>query len=282
MNTPYSYVTLRYVHDVVSGEFVNVGVVLYAPDQRFLDARFTTSYARLTAMFVKVDHEHYRSLVRYFQSRVAELSFELRDALKIIPLQGIADLVHQILPADDSSLQWSTSSGGLSTDLKKTLEQLHQRLVEQYVSVQPQQGRRNSEIARPFKEKLVLHKVSQLVTEKHISAKDYERDFQYAWKNSVWHLYEPASFDLLEPKSILEKGVRWFGRARALQSSTEPFKLHLLLGEPQSVEGKKAFQHAIHLLQEIPSEIELVRENKIESFAESVAKEIEEHREGGH
>lgn len=28
---PYTYSVLRYVHDVTSGEFVNVGVVLYSP-----------------------------------------------------------------------------------------------------------------------------------------------------------------------------------------------------------------------------------------------------------
>ena len=38
MKTPYTFSTLRYVHDVVSGEFVNVGVALYAPDTRFADA----------------------------------------------------------------------------------------------------------------------------------------------------------------------------------------------------------------------------------------------------
>ncbi len=36
MKTPYSFVTLHYVHDVVTGEFANVGVVLYAPEQRLL------------------------------------------------------------------------------------------------------------------------------------------------------------------------------------------------------------------------------------------------------
>jgi hypothetical protein len=33
MKTPFSTVTFRYVHDVVTGEFVNVGVVLYAAEQ---------------------------------------------------------------------------------------------------------------------------------------------------------------------------------------------------------------------------------------------------------
>ena len=47
MKTTYSTITLRYVHDVVTGEFANIGVVLYAPEQRLLEARFTQSYERL-------------------------------------------------------------------------------------------------------------------------------------------------------------------------------------------------------------------------------------------
>jgi hypothetical protein len=42
MKTTYSTITLRYLHDVVTGEFFNIGVVLYSPEQRFLEARFTT------------------------------------------------------------------------------------------------------------------------------------------------------------------------------------------------------------------------------------------------
>ena len=64
MKTTYSTITLRYMHDVVTGEFVNIGVVLYVPEQRFLDARFTTSYERLNAAFLNIDHLHFRALMR--------------------------------------------------------------------------------------------------------------------------------------------------------------------------------------------------------------------------
>ena len=35
----YSYTVLRYIHDVVSGETLNVGVVMHAPAVGFLKAR---------------------------------------------------------------------------------------------------------------------------------------------------------------------------------------------------------------------------------------------------
>ena len=65
MKPTYSNITLRYVHDVVTGEFANIGVVLYSPEQRFLEARFAVSYERLNAIFLKIDHLHYRALMRY-------------------------------------------------------------------------------------------------------------------------------------------------------------------------------------------------------------------------
>ncbi len=77
MKTNYSNITLRYLHDVVTGEFANIGVVLYSPEQRFLEARFTTSYERLNAIFLKIDHLHFRALMRYLANRFEEIAAEV-------------------------------------------------------------------------------------------------------------------------------------------------------------------------------------------------------------
>lgn len=148
MKTPYGYVVLRYVHDAVTGEFANVGVVLYAPDQRFLEARFTSSCERLDAIFLKIDHAHFQSLMRYLANRFAEVAEELEQSRKLLPVTGLAEFVRGVLPADDSSLQWSEPGGGFTADLGTTLAQLYARLVERYVrAAEPQTaasaGKRN-------------------------------------------------------------------------------------------------------------------------------------------
>src|SRR5208282_3825933 len=112
MKTNYSTIILRYVHDVVTGEFANIGVVLYAPDQRFLEARFATSYERLNAIFLKIDHLHFRALMRYMTNRFEEIAADLRDGLHMRPLTALSEIVRQVLPPDDSSLQWSEQGGG--------------------------------------------------------------------------------------------------------------------------------------------------------------------------
>ena len=277
MKTAYSYVTLRYVHDVVTGEFANVGVVLYAPEQRLLEARFTGSYERLNAIFLKIDHPHFRALMRYLTNRFEELSEDLRDSLKLVPVSGITELVRQVLPPDDSSLQWSEAGGGFTEDVEETLRTLFARLVERYVRDSELPSRTDDEIARPFKATLEKKRVAQRIHQKRIEARDYQYDFQFGWQNSVWNVYEPVSFDLMNPGSIVEKANTWLGRGMALQDSPDKFKIHFLLGEPKQPGTGKAFEHAQHLLRKIPGQPQLVRENRLVAFAEEVAESISQH-----
>lgn len=279
MKTAYAYVTLRYVHDVVTGEFVNVGVVVYAPSERYLEARFTSSYERLNAVFLKIDHANYRNLVRHLSHRFIELAAELREGLNLTPLQGIEELVRRVLPQDDSSLQWSSMGGGFSENLPETVGQLYARLVERYARSGEVASRDDEDIAKPFRAR--LRKAAEKLREKRIVAKDYEYDFQYAWQNSIWHLYEPVSFDLIDPGSIVEKANRWLGRGVALSDSSERFKIHFLLGEPKRPGTAKAFENARHLLEKIPAQKELVSESQMEQFADSVAADIVGHQEDG-
>ncbi len=275
MKMTYSTITLHYVHDVGTGEFANIGVVLYSPEQRFLEARFTTSYERLNAIFLKIDHLHFRALMRYLANRFDEIAADIRDGLHVPPVTALNEIVRQVLPPDDSSLQWSEQGGGLSDDPARTLGELYKRFVERYVAGAEQVSRSDDEVARPFKAR--LGKASERLTPKRIEAKDYQYEFRFGWQNAVWHLYEPVSFDLLSPDSIHEKAVRWYGRSAALQESPEKFKIHFLIGEPKQPGTEGAFENALHLLRKAPGQKQLVRENEIEGLAVHVAGEIASH-----
>jgi hypothetical protein len=48
---PVFHTLLRYVHDVASGEFANVGVVLYSPEARFTGALCRDTHGRISKMF---------------------------------------------------------------------------------------------------------------------------------------------------------------------------------------------------------------------------------------
>ena len=115
MKTPYTYTVLRYVHDTVTGEFVNVGVAVYAPEVRYASALCRTTYSRLSKTFPGMDGDSFKSLMRFIQSRFEEFGGRLAGELPFQTSPKTAlELAESILPRDDSSLQWSPVGSGLA------------------------------------------------------------------------------------------------------------------------------------------------------------------------
>ena len=67
-----------------------------------------------------------------------------------MPVQGIVEIVRRVLPPDDSSLQWSATSGGFSANVGETFGQLYARMVERYARGDDVETRSDEDIAKPF------------------------------------------------------------------------------------------------------------------------------------
>ena len=219
MKTPYSFAIIRYVHDVVGGEFINIGIVLYAPDQNYVDAICTKKYARLSNLFIDVDGVQFRSLMNFLEVRVDEVRRKFETEL---PFEGkpkdVLDIANQILPKDDTSFQFSASGSGLTNDPAKTLEELFNRYVDRYTQKREAVTRDDQEVWKTFKRPLEQKRVIKYLRPHQIVANDYDYEFEHAWRNGQWHVLEPISFDLESPASIKDKAARWLGRTMALQS----------------------------------------------------------------
>lgn len=277
MKTRYRFCILRYVHDPVTQEFINIGVAVYAPENGFLRAMCATHYARITRTFTKIDGNRFRQLTRYIQERVNEQGSKMTQ-LAFEPAGSIEQVLARVLPPDDSSVQFSPPAVGLSRDLDRTVEELFERYVNRYAAGAESARRDDEEVWRTtFREALLRRHVSAALAPKRIVAPNYEYEFQHAWKNGVWHLYEPVSFDMVDGGSIVDKANRWVGRGMSLNDSAERFQIHLLLGEPQDPNLQGVFLKAENILRKMPGKPELVRESEAEAFAEGLAKEVREH-----
>ena len=281
MKTQYSFTIVRYVHDVVGGEFVNVGVVLYAPDQDYVDAMCTKKYGRLSNLFIDVDGAQFRSLMHFLEVRIDEARQSLQNELQFDGKPtDVSEIVARIIPKDDSSFQFSPSGSGLTADPQRTIEELFERYVERYAQRREIVARDDQDIWKTFRGPLEQKRVVKYLHPHQIIARDYDHEFEHAWKNSQWHVLEPISFDLENSSSIKDKAARWLGRAVALQTSREQFKLFLLLGKPRSEQLLQAYTNAENILNRIPVDKVLVREEEADSFASSVESDIARHSAG--
>jgi hypothetical protein len=272
----YQFSILRYVHDTVTQEFVNVGVAVYAPGVGFLRTRCTENYARISRMFLKIDGAQYRQIVHYIESQVSAREKRFDCSFQFEPPPTLDTVLREILPRDDSAFRFSEVGVGTTGDPRRALDDLYRRHVEQYLASE-RPTRDDEEVWRVFREPLDRKNITPLLRPKRIVAPLFEYEFKRAWRNGVWHLYEPVSFDLVEEYSVLDKANRWLGRGENLSESDEPFRMYLLLGEPRDSTMRSSFRKARSILNKIPVQKEFILESERDAFADELAQEIEEH-----
>lgn len=278
MKTTFTYTVLRYVHDIATGEFVNMGVALYAPEAKYISAICSPRYGRLSKMFLDVNGDHLRSVMRYIQARFEEHATKFHTEL---PLAGkpksILEIAHSILPPDDSSLQWSEPNGGITENPAGTLDQLYARLVEKYEQREKLPSRQDDDVWKIFRKELETKQVLARMQPKRIIAKDYDHEFDHAWRNGSWNLYQPISLDLLDADSILDKANRWLGRATNLKDSDDQFHLWMLLGEPRNEKLRTAYDKAMNILNKMPVKKDFITEQEAGRFSDDLAGEMAKH-----
>ena len=276
--TSYTYSILRYVHDVTTGEFVNVGVALYAPECRFVDARCRTSYTRLRTMFPTLDGDAYRAVIRAVQDRFNELRDEVSGDLLHVSAKTVMEFAHGVLPADDSSLQWSPLGSGLTTDPAATLDQLYQRLVQHFDEKQITKRRDDDDVWHRFSRELQQRQLLKHFVPKTIAVKDDAIEFKKAWKNGVWHCLAPVSFDLTSPDRIRHMAHMWLGQLTSIRQATdgEPFRVYFLVGQPGEQQLADAFDSALSILKK-DSASELFIEGEEKQLSDRLAAEVAAH-----
>ncbi len=274
----YSYTILRYVHDVVSGEALNVGVVMHMSASRFVEARTSKTIGRLRGAFPDLDRRVFVSAMqaidRSFRTVADRVTTELR-------LDGITDarsLALAVLPNDDSALQWSPAGSGLTDDPAKTFEALYERYVARYVTGSVNR-RTDEEIWRPVRDELAKRSIDIPFGRKTVTGTHDRIEFGRAWKNGRWHAYEPLSMDLADADGVRDKARRWLGHLAAVaEGASERIDLHFLLGRPQNAALQEAYENAKAILEHAPFTTEVVDENNVDELIASIEKEYRSHR----
>jgi hypothetical protein len=273
----YTYTILRYIHDITTGEFVNVGVALHAPNARYASAQCRTTYGRLNKVFPGINGEHFRALMRHIQARFEELGEQLANELPLNEPHNVMEFATSILPRDDSSLQWSPAGSGVTDNPSETLDKLFERMVVSHDEQPPRKHRSDQDVWRNFKRSLEERRLLHHFQPKRISVRDDEVEFKYAWKNGVWHCLEPISFDLSDADNIREKAHQWLGQITSVQGASDHFKLYFLVGQPEQEQLRRAFENAISILNKITVDKQIFLDSQAEQLTDLVAREVASH-----
>ena len=274
----YSYTLLRYVHDVLTGEFVNVGVVLFVPSEGLISYRMRGTIGRLKGVFPDIERRAFLLSMTAARKGLQLVAKSEKSAGLFKGQFDAAAIARRAIPPDDSSLQWSPSGTGLTTNPDETLKRLFERYVSRY-DTHYRARRSDDDVWRSVRQKLEERNLAQYLEEKSISGGVDDIVFKHAWKNGQWHVYEPLSFDLVDADGIKTKAREWLGHLSAVVAGgrAEPFKTHFIVGAPRNLTLQHAYHSAVTILQQAPNDPEVFDENQLDKLVAKIEDEVREH-----
>ena len=120
----YDYAVIRVVPKVDREEFINAGVILYCPKQRFLKARFVLNAERIRALCPEADV----ALIAGNLASLERIGSGAKDAGPIAALD-IPSRFRWLTATRSTVVQTSRPHPGLCSDAAAKLDQLFEQLV---------------------------------------------------------------------------------------------------------------------------------------------------------
>lgn len=121
---PYEYAVIRIVPNEARGEFINAGVILFCPSQKFLQARISFNPERLLALAPHVEIAQ----VEKHLAAIPKICAGGKGAGEIAAL-SVPERFRWLTSARNTLIQTSPIHSGLTQDPQTTLEHLRETLA---------------------------------------------------------------------------------------------------------------------------------------------------------
>lgn len=221
----YRYQLLRYEHDLLSGEFANLGMVYFDGETGTLLWRFENKkYGRISHFFGdKVQGGFLLSALKQLDKALQKIKAE-----GVQRFERLEAITNAILPPDDNGWYFSQVWEGRHFDHVSNFEELYVRIIGQY---QEESIKRQDDAyawKNVYKQYFDRYGLTSKLHPHQIKTDKDAFDFQHTCKNGAWHCFQGLSFALKQEGSIKDKIYRWDGVARELLTSDEPLKVYLL------------------------------------------------------
>jgi len=275
----YQYQVIRYLHDHFTGEYVNIGIVVYNPEYKFLGCKITNKYQRITSMFPDANGKWIMKVLRDFEAKLHQSSNRLTELFQ--PSVQIEHVTGSMIPNDDTAIRLSESFSGLDIDFNTALEDLFSSLVEKHIDDPKKDTLLDEDIwKKKYKQYFEQYSVIGNLKTHEVRTKNDRFIFDKAWKNDIWHCYEPLSFIVKKKGTVKEKVYRWAGKIQGLQNANEPLHITLMTSFSPNHKNMATFVKDYLLKEYNNLHIEIVTDDQAEVLAKSVAEKMKAHIEG--
>ncbi|WP_028295366.1 DUF3037 domain-containing protein [Olivibacter sitiensis] len=125
----FQYQLLQFQPDKVSGEFLNVGVVVFDGQQQVLDFDILHKAAGLGQVFPGAPLRYLTKQLHIIHTALAKVQHRLASDLPLERYESVDELTRSIFPKDDSSLSFSNVRQRLDLDIRSLTRHLSDRMI---------------------------------------------------------------------------------------------------------------------------------------------------------
>ena len=238
----YEYQILRYIPDQVSGEFLNIGILMFGPKERTFSYEFINSRQRISATFHGIESTHIMRKLRILQEKLEELEKHDSGKLRFFDVSSVTFYSSQILKKDDSSLQFSEVKRGMDISVESAFRDLKNRLLYKWVVESDYDYRSDEDVWRDrYKKYFEQAGLTKKMISRSVKTKTDTIKFEQAYKNGVWNYFQPLNLNLKKIDSIKNKVYKWKGIISEMQTADEEMKLIFLSEMPEKENGISEF-----------------------------------------
>ena len=222
MKTACHYAIVRFSPFVETGEFANVGVVLFAPDARFFGFKLLVNrYARVTNFFEQLDAKTFRAAIYGLREELQRIDGMLKGMgtdrrIKGLDQTGALVLWQELLKPRETMLRFGTSRLVLADDPEAKLRELYAYYIERSFV--------NRETPEHVLEKGVRGwlRSANLLQRFHaarVGNDDYHAQFPFVAgpEDKPEKVIKPLNLDYVDAARIIDHGGQWVMRVQALK-----------------------------------------------------------------
>lgn len=272
MRAGYTFSILRYTHDPIAGESLNVGVLIHSYASGYLDVRIEYRYERLSKTFARFDGERFKQILNHFESEI-DAQRAVMDAPALFvrdsgELRTATDIGRQVWRDPGLSFRLSEPMAGVSEDLSSTLDELFERFVTSQYEKELGDRVSDEQVWSRYRAKMPATITGHLHP-KTFDAPDLTIHFEHAFQNERWHILQPLSMDYAQPARIQGRAAQWLGVSLNLQESDEAAKskYYFLLHPPELAKHRGAYIKAKNILNKMQLDHELVEEDQADQLS---------------
>ena len=245
MNTACHYAIVRFMPFVETGEFGNVGIVLFSPTARYFGFKLLGQrYSRVTNFFEQLDTKLFKASMQATQGELQRVSDMLKGLgtdrrLKALDRDAAVAVWQEIIKPRESMVRFSESRLAMASDPQAKLGELYAYYVERNFATKEYREKLMERSVRGFLKEAHLHEAFH---EHRIGNEEYNAVFPFVklLGDSPVKAIKPLRLDHNEPARVIDHGGQWRVRVEALQ------KRHLLPGRVLfAVNGDTAGESAL-------------------------------------